>query len=166
MAGEQLEPRSGTRRMLDTPGGELLTWLPLVGLALMAINDHWLRPRWPGLITGKLSDLGVVLFFPFLLTATIGWLAWAFNATLGRMARRLPPLATRLTPARLTGAIVVTGLVLAAINLSTTARDLYVATLNRVDLCGLFGSFRYTADPSDCVALVLLPIVWWWGRRL
>ena len=62
--------------MTRLPGRELLSPLPLAALAVMILNDHVLRSRWPSWLTGKLSDFAVVLYFPFLLTATLGILLW------------------------------------------------------------------------------------------
>ncbi len=148
------------------PGAELGSAIPLFGLALMALNDHVLRPRWPGWVTGKLSDLAVVLFFPFLVSATLAWLAWGTNTVLARVAPGRAPLSTGLTPARLWIGLLATASSLAAINLSVPARDLYVALLETVDLFGWIGPFRYTLDPTDCLGLLGLPVAWWWGRRL
>ncbi|TNE90033.1 MAG: hypothetical protein EP330_09400 [Deltaproteobacteria bacterium] len=53
------------------PGGGLLHPVPLAGLALMVANDHWWRWSWPGVVTGKLSDVGVMLFFPLFLQGVV-----------------------------------------------------------------------------------------------
>jgi hypothetical protein len=41
-------------------------------VALLAINDHVLKARWPGLITGKLSDIAGVIMFAIACTAITG----------------------------------------------------------------------------------------------
>jgi hypothetical protein len=41
--------------------------LPLATVLLLAVNDHLLKARWPGLLTGKLSDFAGLFFFPLLL---------------------------------------------------------------------------------------------------
>ena len=43
--------------------------LPLSAIALMALNDHWLKYKYPGFITGKLSDFCGVFYFPIFLLA-------------------------------------------------------------------------------------------------
>ena len=136
-----------------------MTALPVFGLVLMVLNDGWLRVTWPNLVTGKISDFAVVLFFPFLLTASWDWVASA----IGR-ARGAPPRG--LGRRRLLVALAITGLALAAINLSYRARDLYVAFLGAVDFIGVYPRYHYTVDASDLVALVFLPVAWWWGERL
>jgi len=142
----------------------LLTTLPLLALAVMAANDHYIRIRWPSWLTGKLSDFAVVLVLPFLLTATYDYVLFLLRAV-------IPPVASRrflkpgLTHARLAVSMGLTALVLSSINLSERCRDLYLAFLHAVDPFGVLGNYKYVVDPSDCIALVLLPAVWWWGQR-
>jgi len=145
------------------PGAELLGWLPLMAMGLMVFNDQVLRTGWPCWFTGKLSDFAVVLFFPFLLTATWGWIAKGITACLGRGAPSWPVLDHRLSRPRLAAAIVLTGLVLAAINLSPTCRDLYLVLVSGLDFLNLGTRHTYMVDPTDCLALALLPVTWGWG---
>src|SRR5690242_20127817 len=51
--------------------GALLHPLPLAAVAVLAINDHLLKGAGvlPGWLTGKLSDIAGLFFFPLLLTA-------------------------------------------------------------------------------------------------
>ncbi|MBL4847335.1 MAG: hypothetical protein JKY65_17585 [Planctomycetes bacterium] len=138
--------------MAETPQGAGLSWLasplPLLGLLLMALNDHWLRAEWPGPLTWKLSDVAVLLYFPALLCAL-----WS-----------LFPRPWRPRPSSRAGVLLscaLSGGALAAINLSPAASELYVGTLE----FALAGSFAYTPDPSDCWALIVLPVVAWDGLR-
>lgn len=41
----------------------------LVALAALFINDLWLKPNWPGVVSGKLSDIAGVVVFPVLIGA-------------------------------------------------------------------------------------------------
>ncbi|HEU4589588.1 MAG TPA: hypothetical protein VFS13_01665 [Steroidobacteraceae bacterium] len=41
-----------TRRVCDM----LTTWPFVLALATLIVNDAWLKPNYPGLVTGKLSD--------------------------------------------------------------------------------------------------------------
>ena len=43
--------------------------LPLGMAAVVALNDHLLKAAWPGWVTGKLSDVAGLAFFPVLLVA-------------------------------------------------------------------------------------------------
>jgi hypothetical protein len=53
------------------PGDVLLHPVVLASIVVLMVNDHVLKAAVPGVLTGKLSDLGGVLFFPLLLVA--GW---------------------------------------------------------------------------------------------
>lgn len=157
--------RTATRRRA-VPGEELATWLPVFGLALLVFNDAVLKSRWAGVVSGKLSDFAVVLYFPFLLTAT--WaVASAAVRGVGRAVFRLPlGPAPRLTRPRLVLGMVLTSFALSAVNLSTHARDLYLRLLDVLDVFNLMPGLGYTVDPLDLMGLAMLPAVWWWGNRV
>jgi hypothetical protein len=53
------------------PGDLLLRPVALGALALLVVNDHLLKAAYPGPLTGKLSDVAGMVFFPILLAA--GW---------------------------------------------------------------------------------------------
>jgi hypothetical protein len=59
----------GSRR--DRRMAPLAGWLihpvTLTGVVLLAVNDHLLKARYPGPVTGKLSDLAGLLVLPPLL---------------------------------------------------------------------------------------------------
>jgi hypothetical protein len=67
----QARPHGVPRRHLPTPGDALLHPLVLVALAVLLLNDHYLKSVAPGLVTGKLSDFGGLALFPILLLG--GW---------------------------------------------------------------------------------------------
>jgi hypothetical protein len=48
--------------------------LTLTAIALVALNDWVLRPLAPSWCTGKLSDIGMLFFLPFLLAALLGFI--------------------------------------------------------------------------------------------
>lgn len=43
----------------------------LLAVAVLVINDHFAKAHWPGLVTGKLSDVAGLLFFPLFLQAGV-----------------------------------------------------------------------------------------------
>ncbi len=43
----------------------------LAALAALIVNDHWAKARWPGLVTGKLSDFAGLILTPVVLVASI-----------------------------------------------------------------------------------------------
>lgn len=111
------------------------TPLPLAAVALLAINDHWLKGGGiaPGWLTGKLSDFAGLFFFPLFLAAIL---------SLGRPLLRPLPLAF--------GCAALTALLFSAIKLSKPASDAYESALAAVPGIGRSHNVR---DPSDLWAL-------------
>lgn len=90
-------------------GSALLHPLVLGAVALLLVNDHGLKARWPSWWTGKLSDVAGLVMFPVLLQAL--WekaLAWTGRAF--RPSREV-----------LRACVLLTGLCFSAINVSAEA---------------------------------------------
>lgn len=130
------------------PMPEFLSPLPLSAVALMAINDRWLKPTFHNALTGKLSDGALCFFLPLYLSALLALVTrW--------------PRATRLY----VGAGVC-ALVFTALKVSPEAARLFCALLRPVGAPLGFTSFRAVADPTD---LLTLPLIWaavLHGRRM
>jgi hypothetical protein len=56
-------------RPVALPGDGMLHPLALGAVAVLVLNDHWGKAVAPGLLTGKLSDVAGLLFFPLFLQA-------------------------------------------------------------------------------------------------
>ncbi len=138
------------------PLQELLSWPPLLAVAVLALNDHLLKALYPGWWTGKLSDLAGLFYFPLFLTAA-GRLVWASARRLVRADTQLR--VTRLQRSHLIAACVGTALVFAAINTSADA----MAGWNR--LLSLGFPSRGTVDPTDLLALPMIVASYAWGLR-
>jgi hypothetical protein len=148
------------------PGQELATAVPVFGLGLLIFNDAIIKNTWPGLISGKLSDFAIVLYFPFLLTASWSVASAALRALARPLIGARAGVAPGLTRTRLVITMALTAFALSAINVSTRARDIYLQLLDRLDVFNLMPAFGYTVDPTDLVGLLCLPVTWWWGNRL
>jgi hypothetical protein len=109
-------------------------------LALLLVNDHLFKGRGvvPGWLTGKLSDFAFLIVAPVVLAALI----------------------PRRVPRRRTIAVAAVVAVYAAADLSRAASDTIVALAARVGL-----SWRLWPDPTDLLALAVLPITIWLLRR-
>ena len=71
------------------PGLELVLHpVPLIALAAMVANDHWLKANHPGVLSGKLSDVAVLVLLPFLFVAfaDLARLRWPRLPAPGRLA--------------------------------------------------------------------------------
>lgn len=145
------------------PGDGLLHPVPLGAMLLLALNDHWGKAAWPGLVTGKLSDVAGLLFFPLVLQAL-----WEV------LHPRRAPSRSVLLVAALTTALVFT-----LVKLSPVAADAYRVTFGvlRWPLDAALALLRSTSlppvakvmltrDATDLVALpaVLGAVVTGWSR--
>jgi hypothetical protein len=143
------------------PVAEFMHPVSLGALALLAVNDHLLKGAGilPGWLTGKISDVAGVVFFPLLLTALLDTAIWAANRVVTALGFE-PRLRSALTVPRLLAACALTAGSLAAIKLS----DAGVAAYQ-----GVTGAFGFTShviqDPTDLFALLFLIAPLWIGIR-
>ena len=123
----------------------------LGAIVLLVLNDHVLKAHAPGVVTGKLSDIAGLIFFPLLLAS-------AFEHLGVRRGRAL-----------VVGTSLATGVAFSAIKLWEPAGDCY-----RIGLAALqwpfkalaaavtdsalpaLGRVQLTADPTDLLVLPML----------
>ncbi len=135
----------------------LLHPVPVLGMLVLALNDHWGKAAFPGLVTGKLSDLAGLAFFPLLLQA--GW----------EVVSRRPPSRRALVVCA-----VVTGVVFALTKTWPVATTVWAWTLGVLQwpvlalVRGQAAPLKVLAvcDPTDLVALPMLGVAVWagWSR--
>ncbi|MBL8046484.1 MAG: hypothetical protein JNL09_08085 [Anaerolineales bacterium] len=117
--------------------------LTLLSIALLLLNDHWLKAAAPSVLTGKLSDFAGLFFFPFLLAALLG-------------TARLPARLTFLLALTLTGGW-----------FALMKTTLWANALTRAALSAVWGGpVSIVLDPTDCWALVMLLPAWLLWRSL
>lgn len=139
------------------PLGEFLHPLPLAALVLLAVNDHLLKgagllPKW---VTGKLSDIGGLFFFPLLLTA-------GFDCALYAAARLTGwRVDFSLRRWKLYAAGALTAAVFIPLELSDWWGEFYVRTLGQIG----FPSATYQ-DLSDLLCVVMIPLAIWFAIRV
>jgi hypothetical protein len=125
----------------------------------MAVNDHVLKVRWPGTLTGKLSDLAGLIFFPLVVVALLELVARS-------PGRDAPPRVWLLS-----AVVVGTGLIFATAEVSPVgARILGEAWgVARAPIAGPLrlgnGPVVFTPDLTDLLALPMLAVAWLIGRR-
>jgi hypothetical protein len=136
------------------PAGEFLHPVPLAALALLALNDHVLKGAGvvPGAVTGKLSDVMGVVFFPVLCTAVVDTALWG-------LARAGVPVDFSLRRWKLAAGLAVTAGLMAAIKLSPGAAGAVADALGWIG----FPS-QIVVDGTDLFALPALVVPWWVGR--
>jgi len=113
-------------------------------ILVLLVNDHLLKASWPGWLTGKLSDLAGMVFFPFLVAAVV---------SCRRSVVSVWPLWT---------GVIVTGSVLSVINVFPLAATFIEWAMARVGV-----AWRITVDPTDLMVLPMLaaPVVIWRRSR-
>jgi len=144
------------RASVRVPGDILIHPVPLGAIAVLLLNDHVLKRVAPGWVTGKLSDVAGLIFFPFLLVALL---------EVGMRAARVAHW--RAAPRTAWALAVVTGVGFALVKVWDPARDAYafaiaalrwlwfalVAVVGREPLPGL-PDVVVVRDATDLVALV------------
>lgn len=138
----------------------------IAAVATLALNDHVLKPWFPGSSwTGKLSDIAGLVFFPALAFAlTHPWLR--------RVGLWLPVVRWMDTLAAITAAV------FSAIQLSPAAAEAWVWAIGALQLPALeltawlegrpsppWRPVRHTLDPTDLLALPAALWAPWWARR-
>lgn len=132
------------RRLPSMP--EFLAPLPLAAVALMAVNDQWLKPAFHNALTGKLSDVAICFFLPLYLSALLS------------LVTRWPRAARTAAGAGLT-AILYT-----ALKVSQPAADLFCEALRVVGAPLGLRHFRAVADPTDLITLPLVGLAVLYSR--
>jgi hypothetical protein len=125
----------------------LLGAAPLGAALLVAFNDFWLKRHHPGIMSGKLSDVGLCFFFPLLVAAATEWVLWLV-AALTKPQQALPQWTLYAASCWFSAAY------FTAIKLFDGGAKLHVELLSALLPAH---RFRAVADPTD---LLCLPIVW------
>jgi hypothetical protein len=153
---------SRARQVPAIPGDALLHPAPLLAITLLVVNDHVLKAAWPGVVTGKLSDVAGLFFFPLLLVAIA-------EVTASFLKHR-----QILSPRHLQAAVAATALVFTGVKLvpevnATMAWLLGAAQrLGGLALGGASPSITPVSiarDPTDLVALPVLAVAFAIGMR-
>ena len=128
--------------------GEFFAPLPLAALALIVVNDVWLKPAFHSALTGKLSDIALCFFMPLFISEVLGILF------------AVPPRARLWTGA------VITAAVYTAQEIVPPFTRFALTVLRAVGpRLGIRGAFTLTSDWTDLLCLVLVPAAVWYGRR-
>ncbi|MDD5305810.1 MAG: hypothetical protein PHU25_00675 [Deltaproteobacteria bacterium] len=154
MARKTRDGTVATWGAIPLPVSELLHPAAVVAMITLGVNDHLLKGSGllPGWLTGKLSDLSGMIFFPLLLTALTDTALFAASLVLAAFGRDAG-LDFRLRKWKLAVACALTGAVFAAIKVSHAAAGACVDALGALG----FPSHAW-CDPTDLTALALLPV--------
>jgi hypothetical protein len=148
------------------PGDALLHPITLAALGVLLVNDHVLKAAWPGPLTGKLSDMAGLAFFPLLLLSS-----WELGLALGGRWRRP-------TVRALTTAVAVSALGFGLVKIVPLATDAWACLLGTAQwwlvlpgrlfvglpLPGIVPA-AVVADRTDLLALPGVALAAWVGYR-
>jgi hypothetical protein len=143
--GAAVGPAAGSGSVARVPGQLLLHPLALLSLVVLVVNDHYLKDRVGGTVTGKLSDVAGLFFFPLVLLALLEWARWA---------RRRRPWTASLADAR--GTVAVTAAGFAAIKLIPAAGAAYVGVIGGLRWMGESVAGLVTGDGASSLVSVHL----------
>lgn len=121
---------------------------PLSAIALMAVNDHVLKYKFPGFITGKLSDFCGIFYFPIFLVALVLTADELFELKI-----------FRLNKISAVSAIVVTDFLLLLVKLSPVSARI----IEKYFEMYLF-PIQLMQDPTDLFALMVNPFTYLYLR--
>ena len=119
----------------------------LLAMFVLALNDHWWKGLGPAWLTGKISDVAGLFYFPFLVTIPCALLF------------RARPSSIRLPVGRFVFSSVAIWF--------AAAKTLPAVHAVTVRLAGaLVGEVRVARDPTDCLAILAIIPAWRLYRRL
>jgi hypothetical protein len=130
----------------------------VLAVAVLLLNDHVFKELRPGVLTGKLSDVAGLIFFPILLGAAVEIGVRTVTGRTWRSARSA------------SACVLATGLVFAAAELIPAVSWWLAVVWGHLQGWAPFGSdggapVAFTADVTDLVALPALLVPWVVGRR-
>lgn len=141
----------------------LTSRLSLLAIAVLLANDHLLKARYPSWLTGKLSDFAGLYFAPFLVLVALLLPFWLAARGASASPQQRPARAYAPMDLLVAATFVATGVAFAAVKASPeTARPVlrFAETVAGT-------AFALVADPTDLLALGILPIAYIrWKRQL
>jgi hypothetical protein len=153
--GRRVVRRRDVRRP-RAPGDLLLRPVAVVAVLLLIVNDHVLKHRWPGLLSGKLSDIAGLMFLPLLIISV---------CEVARAAVRRP---WRMGESWVVAVAVTVAIGFAATKLSPAVGATYGDILGwiRWPLVGHWRQVAITQDPTDVLCTPGVIVAWIESRRL
>jgi hypothetical protein len=138
-----------------SPGDVVLHPAVIFAVLALAVNDHIAKALWPGVITGKLSDVAGLVFFPLLIVSF---------CEIGLAAVRRPATPSRHVHV---AAVMATAIAFSAVKAISPAGDWYRVAWGFLSLPirGSVTPVTLTQDITDLLALPALVVAWRIGDR-
>ena len=147
--------KTASRAAIVSPGDVVLHPAVIFAVVALAVNDHIAKSLWPGVITGKLSDVAGLVFFPILLVSL---------CEIGLASLRRPAIPSRHV---LVAAVAATAIAFFAVKVLSPAGDWYRVVWGFLSspLRGSVTPVMLTQDFTDLLALPALVVAWRIGDR-
>jgi hypothetical protein len=127
----------------------------IIALALLLFNDHFLKYAWPSWLTGKLSDFAGLYFAPFFFLTITFFALWLIESASHRDSEQ-SWLARHANLIAIIWFIMIGGL-FTALKISPASSQIVLNLME--SFTGL--PQAATVDPTDLLALAVLPIAFW-----
>jgi hypothetical protein len=121
--------------------------LPALAMITMAINDHWGKYAYPGLLTGKISDFAGMFYFPLLLCALYCLLRNLFSEVRTYINAKMMMVCSLVSIA-----------LMLTVKLSSSADRMIEAAFAQF----LF-PIQLTADPTDLLSFAMIPLSYFYA---
>jgi hypothetical protein len=128
---------------------EFFSPLPLIAVAVLALNDHVLKAAFHNALTGKLSDFAGCFFLPLFVSALLSY----------------TPLVAHTRLRVLIGCVATLALFV-PIKLSALAGALLCAALQHVSAPLGIGALHVVADPTDLFAVPMVALAALYAHRM
>lgn len=152
-AGEEAE-RVNSR---SVRGDFLLSPVFVLSLIALLVNDFLLKPYYPGAVSGLLSDVAGMVFFP------------VFAVALAEFAAALLPSRPKAKPSWFVVASLLTAVLFVVFKFTEVGEQVFITVSEplRASVGALMGYEQrgLVADPWDLLALLMLPVPVWLGYR-
>lgn len=136
----------------------MLSSVFVLSVVSLLLNDLVLKPRFPGAVSGLLSDLAGMVFFPI------------FAVALAEIAALALPSRPMAKPLWFTFASLVVASLFVLFKFSAVGEEVFIVISEpvRISLGALLGYEQrgLVSDPWDLLALLMLPIPVWFGYRV
>jgi hypothetical protein len=131
--------------------------VPIAAVIVTGLNDHYFKYKFPGWITGKLSDICGVFYFPLFLIAGFSLLVNLIKYSKIKQGITRP---FYINSVSFFVCAFLTGILMGFIKLSNFGN----AFVNNY-FSKLVFEIQITKDPSDMLALIMLPLTYQYLRK-
>lgn len=126
---------------------EFFSTVPLLAVAVLALNDHFLKAAFHNTLTGKLSDVAGCFFFPLFISALLAQVTrWPLERRMG-------------------AGVLATLAIFVPIKLSVAGAELVARAMGVLAVPAGLGMPHIVTDPTDLLALPMIGLAVLYARK-